>query len=372
MTATLMRTYDSIVVFSAVRLVMFGAGGGGVHAVVEFAENHLAGRGLKHAGDGDIDGLRDHLLGVVHHHHGAIVEIGDALVVLLALFQNEHAHGLPGQHDGLERVSQLVDVQHFNAVKLRYLIQIEIVGDHFAIEDLGQLNQLHVHFAHVRKILFYNLHVEMRHFLHPLQNVQPAAAAVALHGIGRIGHQLQLAQHELRNHQHAIEKAGLGDIGDAPIDDHAGIEDLERLLRSVLHAEDAAEGRQIEHVALGCAHHQPDIAHEQQHAHLHKRLGVGFGEHERYEERSEDAQHRAECGADQAREADALQPDFKKDDRAANEEAAAGRNPRRKLKRVKRIRGNRKHQDEDCANNHQIEQECTPFGNGNAATELMP
>jgi hypothetical protein len=67
----------------------------------------------------------------------------------------------------------------------------------------------------------------VRHLLDALQNVQPAPAAVALHGIGRIGHQLQFAQHELRNHQHAVEEAGLGDIGDAAVDDHAGVENLE-------------------------------------------------------------------------------------------------------------------------------------------------
>ena len=82
----------------------------------------------------------------------------------------------------------------------------------------------------MRKIVFHDLHVQMRHFLDALQNVQAAAAAVALHRIGRIGHQLQFPQHELRNHQHAVQKAGFGDIGDAAVDNHAGIENLEGLL----------------------------------------------------------------------------------------------------------------------------------------------
>src|SRR5262252_7916162 len=75
-----------------------------VLALVELAEDHLAGGGLEHAGDRDIDRLGDHLLGVIDYHHGAVIEIGDALVVLLALFENEDAHGLAGQHDRLERV----------------------------------------------------------------------------------------------------------------------------------------------------------------------------------------------------------------------------------------------------------------------------
>jgi len=43
--------------------------------------------------------------------------------------------------------------------------------------------------------------------LDSLEDVQPAPAAIALHGIGRIGHQLQLAQNELRNHQDAVQEA---------------------------------------------------------------------------------------------------------------------------------------------------------------------
>src|SRR5215467_2849494 len=65
---------------------------GAVLPLVELAEDHLAGGGLEHAGHRDVDGLGDHLLGVIDHHHGAVIEIRDALVVLLALFENEHAH----------------------------------------------------------------------------------------------------------------------------------------------------------------------------------------------------------------------------------------------------------------------------------------
>src|SRR5437773_6523905 len=53
-------------------------------AVVVLAENHLSGRGLKDACDGDVYGLRNHLLGIVHNHHRAVVEVSHALVVLLA------------------------------------------------------------------------------------------------------------------------------------------------------------------------------------------------------------------------------------------------------------------------------------------------
>src|SRR6185369_8811392 len=61
--------------------------------VVPFSENHFAGCGLQDGGDRDVDSLADHLSRVVYHHHGSVVEIGHALVVLLAFLQDENSHG---------------------------------------------------------------------------------------------------------------------------------------------------------------------------------------------------------------------------------------------------------------------------------------
>ena len=161
-----------------------------MHALVELAENHLPGGGLQHASHGDVDGLRNHLLGVVHHHHGAVVQVSHALVVLLALLQDEDAHRFARQHDRLQRIGQLVDVQDLDAVQLGHLVQVEIVGDDLAIVDLPQFDQLHVHVPHLREILFDDLHREVGHFLDALQDVQAAPSPVPFHGIGGIGYKL--------------------------------------------------------------------------------------------------------------------------------------------------------------------------------------
>jgi hypothetical protein len=41
---------------------------------------------------------------------------------------------------------------------LGHFVEVEIVGDDLAIVDLGQLDELHVHFADVGEILFHDLH----------------------------------------------------------------------------------------------------------------------------------------------------------------------------------------------------------------------
>src|SRR5262249_25885222 len=162
------------------------------------------------------------------------------------------------------RVGQLVDVEHHHAVKLRHLVQVEIVGDDLAIVNLGELDQLHIDLAHLREVVLDNLYIQVGHLLDALQNVETAPAAVALHRIGGISYQLQLAQNKLGDHQHAVEEARVGDIGDAAVDNHARVEDFEGLFRAFFASEDAAQRRQIQQVALARAHHQADVGHPQQ------------------------------------------------------------------------------------------------------------
>ena len=68
--------------------------------------------------------------------------------------------------------------------------------------------------------------------------------------VGRIGHQLQFAQHELRNQQHAVQKMRLADVRHAPVDNHAGVENLWLPAIAALAAKQPAERLQVEHVAL--------------------------------------------------------------------------------------------------------------------------
>ena len=96
------------------------------------AEDHLARRRLQHAGDADLDRPAQRLLGLVHHHHGAVVEVADALARLLAFLDDEDLHQLAGQDHRLERVRELVDVEDGHAAQLRDLVEVEVVGDDLA------------------------------------------------------------------------------------------------------------------------------------------------------------------------------------------------------------------------------------------------
>jgi hypothetical protein len=104
----------------------------------------------------------------------------------------------------------------------------------------------------------------MGHFLNTLEDVETAAAAIPLHGIGRVGHHLEFVQNELRNYQNAVEETGIGDIGDAAVDDDAGIEDLLIGAGLGFSAEYSAQSAEIEQFALGGASDASEVNEENQ------------------------------------------------------------------------------------------------------------
>ena len=82
------------------------------------------------------------------------------------------------------------------------------------------------------KIDVGNRDLDARHLLDLLQDVEAAPAAVALERVGRVGDELQLLEHELRDDERAVDEARFADVGDAAVDDHAGVENLVAALRA--------------------------------------------------------------------------------------------------------------------------------------------
>ncbi len=115
---------------------------------------------------------------MVDHDHRAVVEIGDALVVLLALFQDEYTHCLAREDDRLHGIGKFVDIQHLDAAKLRNLVEVKIVGHDHRIELLAKFDQLQVDLFYIRKVGLDYLHIELRVVSQPLEHVEPAASTL--------------------------------------------------------------------------------------------------------------------------------------------------------------------------------------------------
>src|SRR5581483_5534484 len=96
---------------------------------------------------------------------------------------------------------------------------------------------------------------DARHLLDFLEDVEAAPAAVALQRVAGVGHELELLEHELRDDERAVDEAGLADVGDAAVDDHARVENLVAALGSG-RAEQAGEPRRLEPFAMRAAEPQ--------------------------------------------------------------------------------------------------------------------
>ena len=70
-------------------------------------------------------------------------------------------------------------------------------------------------------------------------------------------------QNKLRNNKDAFEKTRFRNVRDAPVDDHAGIEDLMRALRSGFGIEDSAQRAEIEQIAFRSAGAGAEINEDQ-------------------------------------------------------------------------------------------------------------
>src|SRR6185503_19673865 len=126
----------------------------------ETAEDHLAGSSLQHAGHRNVGVLADQTARIVDHHHRAIVEIGHALIVFLAFLQDENPHRLAWEYDRLERICQLINIEHADSAQLGDFVQIEVVGDDHRVELFAELDQFQINFAHGGKVSLYDLNVE--------------------------------------------------------------------------------------------------------------------------------------------------------------------------------------------------------------------
>src|SRR6185312_3474409 len=217
--------------------------------------------------------------------------------------------------------------------------------------ELGQLNQLQVHFAYGRKIVFDDLNIHRRHLLDTLQYVEPAASAIALEGVSGVSHQLQLAQNKLRDHHDAIKEAGLRDVGDATVNDHAGIENLGAAPALLLRTKDAAKSRKIEQVAFVGADDQANIRHQQHYEQLKEMLSAPWfdavAENKTEKIGAENAENAANHGPNQALEADDAQARLEQHHGNADGATCSGRCPAFQPERTQHEARYRNNENED-------------------------
>ena len=94
-----------------------------------------------------------------------------------------------------------------------------------------------------------------------VEDVQSAPAALALQPVRRVGDKLQLLEHELGNDQRALDEARVAEVGDAPVDDDARIQDLVAPAEALL-LEEAEEVGGVEPLRFLRPDQEPDVRQE--------------------------------------------------------------------------------------------------------------
>src|SRR5258708_17729153 len=155
-----------------------GRDGGGLFAgrngsfgdFIEAAEDHFAGRSLVDGGDQDVHGFVDEAASAVDHDHGAVLEVGDALIDFLAFAKDEDAHAFAGEKCGANGVGEKINVEDADALNAGDFIEIEVVGDDFGAEALGKFDQLAIDFVRTVGIVVDDADFEGLHFLNALED----------------------------------------------------------------------------------------------------------------------------------------------------------------------------------------------------------
>ena len=175
---------------------------------------------MQHAGDGDADFLADVRPALLDDHHRAVFQVADPLADLVALPHQPHRHHLAGQRHRLQCVGQLVKVDDLDALQLRDLVEVVVVGHHPGAQQFSQDHQAFVdlgHLAQLGQVAVVHLQIDLGVRLHPLEHVQPAPAAVALQLVGAIGDGLQLLKDETRHDELGVDEPRFTHIGNSAI-----------------------------------------------------------------------------------------------------------------------------------------------------------
>src|SRR5580765_4342456 len=141
-------------------------------AFVQSAENHFTGGSLVNRGDDYVDRLVDQAAGAIDNHHGAILQIPDALSGLLAFAQDEDTHGFTREDRRANRVGQKIYIQNIDALDAGYFIEIEVIGNNFGVQAQRQFDKFAVHFAGGRGAVLQDTDFQRGNFLDALQHFQ--------------------------------------------------------------------------------------------------------------------------------------------------------------------------------------------------------
>ena len=302
-----------------------GGIGGGNRTRPNFGKDNDARAGLEQGLNLGFNMLADEGLGVVDDHHRAIGEITDALSLVLAFADDFQVQGFTGEQNDFEAFGDFMEVHVIDLLQLGNLGEIVVVGVEPGVEVACQADEFGVHFLFLGKIAIVNAHFDVGVALDTIEHFESAAAAGAFDGVTGIGDLLEFSEHKTRHDDQAFEEMGLNQIGDAPINDDAGIEQ-QQVVRLVLRREPDERNDERE-ILLVAAHGEDDadVAETEEQAEPDEPAGFFLGIFEQAgtvnEDRDEHAEQEAKGRCRKGAERKALEHFVQRNQQSAEAEA---------------------------------------------------
>src|SRR6266850_2003303 len=228
----------------------------GCQRLFQIGEDDDAGPGLEQALNLHFGLMTNDALGIVDHHHSSIGQIADSLALVFAFTNDAQRKHFARQQNHTHGFSYVMQVDVIDRLELRYFSQIVIVGIEFRAQVPRQPNQFGVHFFFLRKVPVVKFHLVFGVFLDAIEHLQSPSATRSFDRVRRIRNLLELFQHKTRKHNQPLDKIRFDQVRNAPVDNHAGIEQQE-IVGLVLRSE-ANIGYNERKIFFVAAHRQND------------------------------------------------------------------------------------------------------------------
>src|SRR5690606_28260981 len=100
---------------------------------------------LQAGGHHRVDAVPHLVRGVLHHHHGPVLQVGETLAGLAALLDDVQRETLPRHERRLDGVGELVDVEHPHSLQSSHPAQVVVGGYQVVVAVTAQVHQAVVH-----------------------------------------------------------------------------------------------------------------------------------------------------------------------------------------------------------------------------------
>lgn len=171
----------------------------------------------------NFDFLTELVAGVIDDNHGAIAQIGDALMRITASSNNFDFSTFAGEILIAEGQSEGIEIKSVDMLGSSDLGKIIVIGQDETVISLREFHKTIIYRSAV-KLVAQNRRVEEDNALKLTNGIEAGTSAETLFGIFAIGEELEFVRDTARNHDVVTNKTGFGNLNQTRVHKRGGID----------------------------------------------------------------------------------------------------------------------------------------------------